>query len=913
MNVPGVAREGPQDPRAGRDLPVRVTDVRLACPAGLAWLGAHWATGSPPPAVRCAAVVTALGTLVCGIAVLRTRTAPRPERPLGILPLRGCALSCAALLAVLSSAAVRGAERESSATARWAADRAVASVTARVVADARKAVTDAGRTRSGAAGRGPVWLSRVATVRVGARGLETAERVPLLVIGDRAWGTVRAGQTVRFRARLTRTARGEDVVAIAGAVSGPEIRPARGAWAAAERIRSGLRGACRDLPAEPGGLLPSLVLGDTSGVPERLVRDLRASGLSHLTAVSGTNVTIVVASVLWTLSALGVGRRTRILAAGAALWGFVLAARPEPSVLRASTMGGIGLLGLFRGHRASGPPLLATATVVLLWQDPWSCRRPGLELSVAATAGLLLLAPGWTARLATRMPRPCATALAVPAAACTTCAPVLALSGLPASPVAVPANLLAGPAVAPATVLGALAACCAVPFPPLAALVARAGAWATGWIAAVAHAMAAARDVAGTVPVPPVPRPSGTAGTVLLAGAALLAVLTCEPRPGGTSRRGAGGVVASGNRPAVALRSAGPVPGRAGSVPGRAVRRPRADGSRGRRIPFLACVSAVGVWAGSLLPPPWTRGPGGWPGEGWAIVLCDVGQGDALAVRTGSDRAMLIDAGPDPGTVDACLGRLGIRHLDLVIVTHLHADHVAGLPGALRGRDVPDVLTGPVGHPEPAALDLARWARDAGARLSVVAAGRGGTAGREGPASWSVRWQVLSPPGPRTGEGSPPAGGGRAAAHAAGTVAGGDEPDETAVNDASLAVLLRLRGPAGSLSVLDLADLETAGQRRLLALCSASPGTLGAGGCGADVVKVAHHGSAGQLPALYRRIRARIALVSVGEGNPYHHPSAATLEMLGRTGALVLRTDRSSDLAVRATRQGPVEVLPRGR
>jgi competence protein ComEC len=898
-----------------------VTDVRLACPAALAWFGAFWATGSPSPVVRVAAVASALCTLLLGAALLLSRAATSPSR--GTLPVRGCALACAALTSVLTITAVRGAERENSATVRWAADRAVVSVTGRATADSV-------RIGSGLPSARPGHLLRVTTIRIGARGQQSQENMPLLVIGDRSWEAVRAGQTVHFLARLFPTARGDAAVAVARAVAAPTALPPTGIWRATERIRSGLREACRDLPEEPGGLLPSLVIGDTSGVPDRLVQDLRTSGLSHLTAVSGTNVTIVLASVLGTLTALGAGRRTRILASGAALAGFVFLARPEPSVLRASTMGAIGLLGLLAGHRGSGPPLLAAATVLLLCQDPWSSRHPGLALSVAATAGLLLISPGWTARLADPgesglptpgLPRPLAAAIALPAAACTTCAPVLLLFDLPTNPVSVPANLLAAPAIVPATVLGALAACACVPCPALAAHLAHLGSWATGWIAVVAHRAAA-------VPLPSAPWPTGPAGAAPLAALALLAALTAEPRP--------------------VLASPDPVRAR-----GRRARPVRA------RIVVMA-LAALSVGYLCPLPSPLPGAQGRWPGTSWAAVLCDVGQGDALVIRTGPDRAMLIDAGPDPGAIDSCLRRLGIRHLDLVIITHLHADHLAGLPGALRNRDVLHVLTGPDGRPAAAARDLALWVRDSGADLSVATAGSSGTFGRpnvlprddppekNGPTrenpprkqddppggtdlpaeGRTVRWWILGPPdaaalpdaGPLPDAAASPGGvtlsgddpHRRPGATAPAVDPSVDDPDDSSVNDASLPVLLHLTGPTGTMTLLELADLELAGQRALLSRCSVACGPFHGGLGEVDVVKVAHHGSSRQVPGLYRLLRARFALVSVGEDNPHGHPSSAALTMLEREGATVLTTSHSRDLAVRPGPRNQIEILPRG-
>jgi competence protein ComEC len=78
----------------------------------------------------------------------------------------------------------------------------------------------------------------------------------------------------------------------------------------------------------------------------------------------------------------------------------------------------------------------------------------------------------------------------------------------------------------------------------------------------------------------------------------------------------------------------------------------------------------------------------GWPPDGWVLVACDVGQGDGLALRAGPRAAVVVDAGPDPVVMDACLDRLGVRSVPLLVLTHFHADHADGVAGVLEGRDV---------------------------------------------------------------------------------------------------------------------------------------------------------------------------------------------------------------------------------
>src|SRR4029077_988121 len=155
-----------------------------------------------------------------------------------------------------------------------------------------------------------------------------------------------------------------------------------------------------------------------------VVADFRTSGLTHLVAVSGANVAIVLAAAL--LAARWGGLRARAVPAAGlvAVLGFLVLARPEPSVLRATVCGVVAVVALGRGGRAAGLSALCAAVVVLLLSDPGLGRSYGFALSVLAPAGLLVLAPPWRQRLAQHLPPVVADALAVPAAAQVACAPV---------------------------------------------------------------------------------------------------------------------------------------------------------------------------------------------------------------------------------------------------------------------------------------------------------------------------------------------------------------------------------------------------------------------------------------------------------------------------------------------------------
>jgi competence protein ComEC len=227
-------------------------------------------------------------------------------------------------------------------------------------------------------------------------------------------------------------------------------RPPRGGFAAAAiAVRRSLRRATHGRRATTAGLLQGLAIGETDRLPPGPQEELRRAGLSHLVAVSGTNVTIVLASVA--LIAGRVSRRARSASCCLALALFVAVVGPDPSVLRAAAMGAVGLVAVLVGTRSSPLDALALAIVAVLAVRPQMVHSAGLHLSVAATAGICL----WAATLERRIrigPRWLRTALAVTVSAQLAVAPLLALTFGELSLVGIPANVLAAPAVAPATI-----------------------------------------------------------------------------------------------------------------------------------------------------------------------------------------------------------------------------------------------------------------------------------------------------------------------------------------------------------------------------------------------------------------------------------------------------------------------------
>lgn len=487
----------------------------------------------------------------------------------------------------------------------------------------------------------------------------------VLFVPTSSWRHLIAGQQLTVTGRAVPPRAGELTVAAVQAFRPPsEVTEPPGWQRAAEDLREGLqRAADRVLSPAAAGLLPGLVFGDTTALPPEVQQQFLDAGLTHLTSVSGANLAIVCGAVLFVLRGVGAGPVLSAMAGAAGLVGFVVLAGPEPSVLRAAVMGGVALLALAVGRERSALPALATSVIGLLLVRPELASRWGFALSVAATAGLVLLVPGWADALNRRgVPPGVAEALAVPAAAHLATAPLVVSFSGELSLVAVGANLLASPLVAPATVLGVLATATATALPRFADFLV----WLT---APELEAVLFIGERSAAVPGAVVNWPSGLLGGLLLAAAS---------------------VVLLGFLRSQRLR---------------------------------AVLGALVVVAVLVLVPVRTLRPH-WPATDWSVVVCDVGQGDSLVLSTGvPGEAVVVDTGPAPDTTADCLRRLGVNKIPLVILTHLHADHTGGLAGVLAGRSVGAVGIGPLRKPEWALDEVLQRTRQQHVPVMTLTAG----------------------------------------------------------------------------------------------------------------------------------------------------------------------------------------------
>lgn len=658
---------------------VRRRALRPAAVALVTWTAAGFATSAPDLAWF--AAVAAVGAIACAGVFTRLR------RP--VLGIAAVALACAAGAAgsVATLAPVR------------------AQIEALQVEGGRRLevdVTVVGHVSATA--DGGAWFDAVAS-RVAAGAVTVTGGIPARVgvdaDGRAAVAAAGQGSEVHLSGRAIPARAGERAVLVLRAEEVMRAPPPAGVWAWFEEVRDGLVASTRGLPQPGAGLVPGLAVGDTSSLDPATDAAMKASSLSHLTAVSGANCALVVGAAFALLALAGAARWVRVVGALVVLAGFVMLVTPEPSVVRAAAMAAIALLAVVLGRPAAGVAVLSAAVTVLLIADPWLSTSLGFALSAAATGALLVLARPLAHGLERWMPRALALALAVPTAAQLVCGPLIVLIDPHVPLLGIAANLVSDPAAAPATVAGVLA--CISPWPwlrdGLSAL-----AWIpAAWIAAVAHTTSA-------IGAQNLPWPDGAFGASLLAVVSA-AIVVAVVRPARVPRLTA---------IATALLAVA-----VGSVAGQ---------------------TTVRTVAGPLTVP-----------TTWDVAMCDVGQGDATLWRSGPAVA-LVDTGPEPERLAQCLQTLGIDRLDLVVLTHFDLDHVGGSEAVLGRAAL--IVHGPVDTAEDQRL-LDRFAAG-GALLQQAATGMTGAVGETrwqalGPTARdepgndaSVALDVVGPDFPRT-------------------------------------------------------------------------------------------------------------------------------------------------------------------
>ncbi len=559
------------------------------------------------------------------------------------------------------------------------------------------------------------------------------------------------------------------------------------------------------IPPPQAALARGFVLGQDQAIEPEVTDRFRDSGLAHLLAVSGQNVMLLLLLAWVVLSVLGVPLPFRYPVLAALVCLYVPLAGSGPSIQRAGVMGLAGLAAASAERPLDRVFPVVLAAALTLGLNPFSAGDVGWQLSFAAVVGILALARPISERLfefldgrAGRFGEPLSLGVSVTVAATLATLPLIGFhfGRLPLGTVA--ANLLALPAVAPSMWLGMLAATIGQLAPWLALPFNLANSVLLafiGWIASL----------------------FGGAGQVLDTG-------------GGTATL-AGGAVAAAFLAFLILRR----PIWACALIG---------------LSLVLPVGGVLVGSKGALPPA--------PAGGIAVDTLDIGQGDAILVRTPSADPILVDTGPPGGDVAEAIGESRGGRLGALVLTHLDRDHVGEFDRVLERFEVGSVLA-----------DQATTAMRAAIRSEGAAFRRIGTGDlfRLGPAEVEVLWPPLG-----TSDTVP-----------------GDR------NARSVVLLIRIAGR----TILLTGDAEAE-------LVPLDPGPV-------DVLKVAHHGSEDiGLPDFLASTGPAVALISAGEGNPYGHPVESTTSALRKVGSTTFRTDRDGSISVLVEPSGRITVEKSG-
>jgi competence protein ComEC len=550
-------------------------------------------------------------------------------------------------------------------------------------------------------------------------------------------------------------------------------------------------------------VLEAMVLGDQQAVPAAQVNAMQRSGLMHILAVSGENVVLLCGMGTFVLTLVGVPRRLRSIVLIPAVVLYVIVTGATPSIVRAGVSGVVALLADLASRPTDGWFLWLVPAAFMLSRSPAVVFDVSFQLSFAAVAGLLLLARPLT-RLLSFLPRAFGEPAAITTAASLSTAPVSMATFGQTSLVAVPANIAGGFVLGPIMFLGMLSVFVGFVWPGLSAPLDVVAGLFTGFLLTVAAWFA---------------RPS-------------FAVYRWHGLTLGL-------VLASVFVPALVVVAA--LARRSGLPPLRFAARHR-------------CRLAAAVLALLAVALVVTPAPAAAPGLPTLTVL-SVGEGAAALLQEPDGPTVLIDAGPAP--LGACLRRHGVRRIDLLVLSHGHADHTAGLSDVLGQIPVTcalvprPVVDSPALDRVVADLRAARVpVRACTTRLSIPIRGPTGQSG------------------------------------------GTDNQDE---NDCALVVVVTLDGE----SVLLPGDAEAEALE-----------PLGFGHIA--VVELPHHGSLGGLDdRLLAELGPHLTLVSVGP-NRFGHPRPQMLALVAAHHLPLLRTDRCGDVTFTAEPDGLAVSVARG-
>ena len=548
------------------------------------------------------------------------------------------------------------------------------------------------------------------------------------------------------------------------------------------------------LPKREAGLMAGILIGDTANIPTGVKDDFKKTGLAHILAVSGMNVSMLASAVIFVVSILPVGAFLRFCITLLSLFSYMSIAGLAPSVLRAGIMFVAALGASLLSRKADLLSALSLAVIATLLYDPTFLFNIGWQLSFAATLFIVLFTPLLKESFAL-FPRVVSETMAMTLGAQLGVLPILACRFHQLSLVTVAANLLVVQAIFPLMIIGVLIAIADRMLPAISYV-----------LSGFAHMLLAfiirMADILAAVPFASVYIGSPPAFMVVVYYVSM--IMFC-----------------------LYLKK------------------------KNKKISLASMVLIGLLFTAVLMGCQVVRET---TPSGLRVVFMDVGQGDAALIQTQDGGNVLIDGGPFPNSASDVLDKYGVKKLDLVIISHAHADHISGLKSVLENRQVDMIVDAGVPHTSRLYIDLLRTIEEQKIKYRRARTGMKIDVGQE------LRIDIVWPPDSKSRQG------------------------EDLLNNESIVALIKYQ----NVNLLFPGDIQADGQRSLLKTGQSVK---------AQILKVPHHGSRNAAEKDFiEAVQPEVSVISVGADNKFGHPAGSTLKKLENAGSRVYRTDRNGSI-----------------